>query len=139
MRAGLEDGTPRTRELVHICAAFRAARALAIHRVHGKGWTLQQAFDFSVKYTPKGWIKRDEGLLYADLTTYLRQPEYGVSYNVGKVQVDRLLATRAEQLRDKFDLGEFFNEYFACGLIPASLIRWEMTGEEDELKQMGAL
>jgi hypothetical protein len=139
MRAGLEDGTPRTRELVHICAAFRAARALAIHRVHGKGWTLEQAFDFAVKYTPRGWIKRDEGLLYADLTTYLRQPEYGVSYNVGKVQVDRLLATRAEQLGDKFNLGDFFNEYFACGLIPASLIRWEMTGEEDELKQMGAL
>ena len=63
----------------------------------------------------------------------------GIGYNVGKVQVDRLLATRAEQLGDKFNLGEFFNEYFACGLIPASLIRWEMTGEEDELKKMGAL
>ncbi|MBT3296717.1 MAG: DUF885 family protein [Verrucomicrobia bacterium] len=139
MQSGLEDSVPRARELVHICAAFRAARALGALRVHGKGWTLQQAVDFAVKYTPRGWLKPDGELLTADMNTYLRQPEYGPSYTVGKVQVERLIADRVEQLRDTFSFSAFFKDYFACGMIPASLIRWELTGKDDELKKMGVM
>ena len=139
MQSGLEDSVPRAREMVHICAAFRAARALAALRVHGKGWTLQQAVDFAVKYTPRGWLKPDSDLLTADMNTYLRQPEYGPSYTVGKVQVERLIADRVEQLRDEFSLGAFFKDYLACGMIPASLIRWELTGKDDELRKMGVM
>lgn len=128
MQAGFLDDIPRAKELVHALAAFRAARGLAGLRVHGKKWTFQQALDFSVRYTPNNWLKPDGGLIFGDLGLYYRTPVYGPSYTVGKVQLERLMADCAEQKRDDFTLKGFFDEYFAMGTIPASLVRWQMTG-----------
>lgn len=33
-----------------------------------------------------------------------------------------------------FRVKDFLDKYFAKGLIPASLIRWEMTDHDDEMK-----
>jgi uncharacterized protein (DUF885 family) len=52
----------------------------------------------------------------------------------GKVQFIKLLTDRAEQLGDKFNPGQFIDEFLAAGMIPMSLIRWEMTGLDDEIK-----
>jgi hypothetical protein len=67
---------------------------------------------------------------------YLHQPFYGASYVIGKVQIDRLMADRACQLGDEFRLKEFMDEFIGAGLIPMSLIRWQMTGLDDEMKRM---
>lgn len=37
--------------------------------------------------------------------------------------------------REKFELGSVHDECLSKGFIPVSLIRWEMTGEDDELRQ----
>jgi hypothetical protein len=39
-------------------------------------------------------------------------------------------------LGDEFDLKQFFDEFHTHGMIPLSLIRWEMTGREDEIKKL---
>ena len=57
-----------------------------------------------------------------------------MSYLVGKVQVEATMADQARQLGDDFSLKNFWDEFFAAGLIPVSLIRWEMTGLEDEVE-----
>lgn len=51
-------------------------------------------------------------------------------------QLDRLIKDRAVQLGEDFRLKEFFDEYFSLGMIPASLIRWEMTGLDDQMKKL---
>ncbi len=71
-----------------------------------------------------------------DLELYLRQPGYGIGYYIGKVQLEALLAERALQLGSKFDLQQFHDEFLAAGVIPISLIRWEMTGHDDEISRM---
>ena len=58
----------------------------------------------------------------------LREPGYGISYQMGKIQIDQLLADRAMQLGDEFSLKDFHDRFLAAGMIPISLIRWEMTG-----------
>jgi uncharacterized protein (DUF885 family) len=78
----------------------------------------------------------DEDVARIDCEIYLRRPTYGNAYMMGKVQIDRLVADRAPQLGDKFTLLEFHDAFLAAGHIPVSLIRWEMTGLDDEVRAL---
>jgi uncharacterized protein (DUF885 family) len=78
----------------------------------------------------------DENLARYDLQIYLRRPAYGMTYLAGKVQFEKLLSDRARQLGKDFDLGKFHDEFLASGSIPITLIRWEMTGLDDEVKKL---
>ena len=60
---------------------------------------------------------------------YLQQPGYGISYLTGKIEVEKLLADRKRQLGERFTMRQFMDEFDAAGLIPTSLLRWELTGE----------
>lgn len=133
MQAGIVKNSPRARELVHIMLAFRAIRALGELYLHSGDMALQEAIDFAVIQTPRGWIGPDSNTIRGDYAIYLAQPGYGTSYVIGKLQLDRLIADRLSQLGDRFVLKEFFDDYFARGVIPASLLRWEITGLDDEL------
>jgi hypothetical protein len=139
LQAGLLDSAPRARELTWILLAFRAARALGDLMVHSGDWTVQEAVDFAVRNTPRGWVKPGGRTIWGDIGLYLRQPGYGTSYVYGKIQLERLMADRAAQLGDGFRIGGFFDDYFARGVIPASLLRWEMTGHEDAVRKLGLL
>jgi hypothetical protein len=46
----------------------------------------------------------------------------------------KLIGDREHQLGDKFNLKEFDDQFIASGTIPISLIRWEITGLDDEVK-----
>ena len=59
-----------------------------------------------------------------------------MNYTVGKAQMERLVSDRARQLGDAFNLGTFHDEFLAAGPIPIALIRWEMTGNDDEIKAL---
>ena len=133
LQAGFLDQRPRAREITYVCVAFRAARALAGMKLQSREWTLQQAIDYTVAKTPRGWVKPDGGLILGDLGLYMEQPGYGTSYIVGKVQFDRLIAECACLRGDTFDLKSFFDEYFSLSTIPASLIRWQMTGRREPM------
>ena len=63
---------------------------------------------------------------------YLQQPGYGPSYLVGKIEIEKLLARRRQQLGDRFQMAAFMDELNAAGMIPAALVRWELTGEKSE-------
>ena len=53
------------------------------------------------------------------------------------MEIDALLAERKQQLGDKFRMKEFMDDFNAVGLIPVSLVRWEMTGKKSpELEKM---
>ncbi len=136
LQAGMMDNTPRAREVVYILLAFRAARAMGDLKMQSREWHLRDAIDFSATNTPRGWLKADGHTILDDLSLYLRQPGYGTSYVVGKIQFEALIADRSIQLGDKFSLKTFLDEYFALGMIPASLIRWEMTGLDDEINKL---
>ena len=135
--AGLLDRSPRGRELTWILLAFRAARAMGDLKLHSREWTLEEAVTFGVEQTPRGWVKPGGNTIWGDLGLYLRQPGYGTSYVYGKLMFEKLLAERSQQLGGRFRLRDFLDDYFARGLIPASLIRWEMTGLDDEVRALG--
>ena len=136
MQAGILQDHPRARELVHIMLAFRAIRALGGLKLHSGDFTLQEAIDFAVEKTPYGFVRPTSNTLIGDYALYLSQPGYGTSYVIGKIQLDRLVADSATQFGEGFRLQDFLDDYFARGVIPASLLRWEMTGLDDEMQKL---
>jgi hypothetical protein len=131
--AGLFDDSPRSRELVYIMVAQRAARAIAGLRVQSNEWSVEEAVVFAAEKTPRGWFKPDGALVLFEQQLYLQQPGYGTSYLTGKALIEELLAELALQLGDDFVLKDVMEEFFAAGVIPVSLIRWEMTGLRDPI------
>ena len=131
MRAGMCDARPRSRELVWILLAQRGARALAELKMQANQLTLEEAARFATSNTPRGWLRMGNSTVWFEQHLYLQQPAYGTSYVIGKLEIDKLIAARAAQLGDGFTLQRFMDEFDAAGLIPVSLLRWELAGEPD--------
>jgi Bacterial protein of unknown function (DUF885) len=134
LHAGYYDDNPRAREIVWIMLAQRCARGLASLYAQANEFDIKQAKAFQVEWTPRGWMRPDLDLLHFEQQLYLRQPGYGTSYVTGKYLVDELIKDRARQLGESFALRRFFDEFNGAGVIPLSLIRWQMTGERGWLE-----
>jgi len=134
-QAGFLDQRPKAREINYILQTKRAARVLPELMLHANEWTYDQALASLTSRTPY-WMGPNDSIARFDLELYLRQPGYGIGYYIGKVQLEQLLADRANQLGRDFDLKKFHDEFLAAGLIPISLIRWEMTGKDDQVAGM---
>lgn len=138
LHAGLYDGQPRAREIVWIMLAQRAARGLASLYAHDNQFDLAQAKAFQVKWTPRGWMRPDLDLLGFEQQLYLRQPGYGTSYVTGKHLLEDLIRERADQLGAEFSMRRYFDEVNGAGMIPVSLIRWQLTGNDDQIRSLGS-
>ncbi len=136
MSAGMFDDSPRSRELVYIMVAMRAARAIAGLRVQSNEWTVDEAVAFATSRTPRGWFRPDGNLVLFEQQLYLQQPGYGTSYLTGKALLDTLMAERAAEMGEDFQLRSFMDELFSTGMIPVSLARWQMTGESSWLPSL---
>jgi hypothetical protein len=134
MHAGLYDDSPRSRELVWILLAQRAARGLGSLYAHANEMTMEEAGTVHMDWTPRGWMKTEKELLIFEQHLYLRQPGYGTSYVTGKYLLERTLADYARQKEERgepFSLRQFFDELNATDSIPIAMSRWEMTGLKD--------
>jgi hypothetical protein len=130
LQAGMFDARPRSRELIYVLLAQRAARALGDLRMHAHQATLEQAAEFASANTPRGWLRLDAETVRSEQHLYLQQPAYGTSYLIGKMQIEQLMSERRRQLGSSFTLKRFMEEFDGAGLIPMSLIAWEMTGQK---------
>ena len=136
MHAGLYDDNPRSREIVWIMLAQRAARGLGSLYAHANEMTMAEAGQVHVDWTPRGWMKREPHLLQFEQHLYLRQPGYGTCYITGKYLIEKLIAEYAEREESKgesFVLKNFMEKFNNMGNIPVELVRWDMTGNKPEL------
>jgi hypothetical protein len=131
LHAGYYDDNPRAREIVWIMLAQRCARGLASLYAQANEFDVARAKAFQVEWTPRGWMRPDLDLLGFEQQLYLRQPGYGSSYVTGKALIDELIKDRAHQLGKDFSVRGFFDELNSGGLIPVSMIQWQLTGRLD--------
>ena len=132
MHAGLYNDSPRSREIVWIMIAQRAARGLGSLYAHANEMTMEEAGGVHVKWTPRRWMNREPHLLKFEQHLYLRQPGYGTSYITGKYMAERIVAEFAEKLEKEnkeFTLKDFFKKFNEAGNIPISLVRSEILEE----------
>jgi hypothetical protein len=131
LQLGFRDNRPRTKELYYIFQAARGLRDPAEAELHTNQWTVDQAVKFMVANVPY----MDNDVARVDCAIYLREPTYGLSYQLGKEEMLELLGDREHQLGEKFNLHQFYDQFLGEGTIPISLSRWEITGLDDEVKQ----
>ena len=135
MSAGFLDDKPRVRELIYLFGIFRAARMPA------DVWLQLNVMD--AEEVAEYWIERvpylDRDVARVDAEIYLRRPPgYGLGYTTGMLQMQTLLAERKRQLGEAFRLRDFHDDLMAAGRLPLSLIRWEMTGNDDDIAALWA-
>ena len=134
VQAGTMDDNPRARELNYIALIKRGSRVFAETGMHSGKFSIAQANQYMIDQVPF----MEVNLGRYDLIGYLRRPGDGSMYLIGKMQIEQLVSERALQLGDKFDLGTFHDDFLSKGVIPVTLIRWEMTGYDDEVKPLWA-
>jgi hypothetical protein len=140
MQAGLYDDEPHGRELVWIMLANRAARGLASLRVQANEIGLDEAGKFHAAWTPRGWSDASSRLVGFEQLLYLRQPGYGPSYIIGKVQLDHLLGLashRAEVEKRPFVASRAFAAILNSGIVPPAIIESEQAEAEASLANAG--
>jgi uncharacterized protein (DUF885 family) len=134
-QTGFLADRPKTREINYILQAKRAARVLPELQMQANAWTFREALGSLTSRTPY-WMKPDDAIAMFDLELYLRQPGYGVGYYMGKVELEALMAEVAAAEGRAFDIRRFHDRFLAVGRIPISLIRWELTGKDDQVRTM---
>lgn len=139
MHAGLYDDNPRSRELVWIMLAQRAARGLGSLYAHANDMTMAEAGNVHVEWTPRGWMENEPELLQFEQHLYLRQPGYGTSYVTGKYLLERLLAHRTSQTETAdppYTLSDFYGELNEAGSVPVALVHWQLTGNDEDIRRI---
>jgi hypothetical protein len=135
MHAGLYDDSPRSREIVWAMLAARAARGLGNLYAHSNELDMAGAGNLHVDWTPRGWMRRDP-LLGFEQHLYLRQPGYGATYVTGGRLMEEVIAERARQLGSAFTMQRLLDEVNGAGMIPVSMIYWELTGDARMVREL---
>ena len=136
MQAGLYDDDPRTREIVYILIAQRAARGLGSLYAQANMMSMADAGKIHSDYTPRGWMKTVEELQVFEQHLYMRQPGYGTSYISGKYLLEDAMKDYAKKLESEgkdFEVGDFFDRLNSMGCIPMSLCHWELVGNNKHM------
>ncbi|MFM2232587.1 MAG: hypothetical protein RJB31_1288 [Bacteroidota bacterium] len=139
MQGGLYDDSPRSKEIVYILIAQRAARGLGSLYAHANLMTMEEAGNIHMEYTPRGWMKTEKELRIFEQHLYMRQPGYGTSYITGKYLIEHAIATIAKQQESKgepFSIRQFLDRMNAIGDIPVTLAHWELTGDGQQVREM---
>jgi hypothetical protein len=134
MNAGLYENSPRSREIVYILIAQRAARGLGSLYAHANMMTMSEAGSIHNEYTPRGWMRIEKELQIFEQHLYLRQPGYGTSYITGKHLLETVMAEYAKQkeaLKQPFVMKTFMDRLNEIGCIPVSLCARELLGKKD--------
>lgn len=95
----------------------RAIRLVVDAGIHAKGWTREQAIQYSLENEAES-----EAAITSEIERYMATPGQALSYKVGQLKI-RELRTKAEAaLGDKFDVREFHNQVLGSGSLPLSLL-----------------
>lgn len=129
--AGITADRPRAAELFYVALMKRASRIYAETMMHAGRFSLEDANRYMMDYVP--FMEEDLGRY--DLEGYLRRPGLGSGYILGKIQLEQLLSERSLQMGETFNLGAFHDDLLSRGMIPLTLLRWEMTGYDDQVRE----
>lgn len=135
LQMGIFDDRPRTREFIYVFGLFRAARTIGDVHMQRNEMNVEQTMNYWKEWTPY----LDDNVARVDAAIYLRRPPgYGMSYTMGMFQLQKLLVDRQRQLGDDFVLRDFHDYLMTAGRLPVSLLRYDLTGHDDEVSKLWA-
>jgi uncharacterized protein (DUF885 family) len=107
----------------------RAVRLVVDTGLHSKGWTREQAIQFSLENEAES-----EASIIAEIERYMAIPGQALSYKIGQLKILELRKKAQEKLKDKFDIKIFHQKVLESGVLPLALLEkkidtWIATGE----------
>ena len=122
---------PRTRELTYNFLLLRAVRIpLDIYLSIGD-LSVDEAVQYQIDRVPG----MEEHISRAEVDLYVRWPYQATSYIVGKKQIEQMLAEIYVEGDYAIDWRAFHDDLLAYGQIPLALVRWELTGNSDQMER----
>ena len=95
----------------------RAIRLVVDTGLHSKGWTREQAIEYSLNNEA-----RPENEIVREIERYMANPGQALSYKIGQLKLIELRERAAAELGDKFDIREYHNQVLETGCIPLQLL-----------------
>lgn len=136
MQAGVLDARPQKgREMQYLMNASHMSLGVPDLKMHANEIDLTEARHLCAAIMPRGWTRPDERMVWFEMQSNLRNPGGFHSSNVvaGKAYFMKMFREQAQALGDDFVIRDFVDAFLSSGTIPMSLIRWEMTGNNDDV------
>ena len=95
----------------------RAIRLVVDTGIHAKGWTREQAIQYSLENESESEVK-----ITSEIERYMANPGQALSYKIGQLKIRELRAKAETSLGENFDIREFHRVVLESGCIPLALL-----------------
>jgi hypothetical protein len=128
LQAGFFDDNPHTRETIYSFMRLRALRVEVDVKLALGEFTLQQGADYLARTVPM-----DRATALDEAAMFSSTPGQGISYQIGKLQITRLLSD-ARRMPD-FSMQKFNDFVWNNGNVPIALQRWELLQDASDISR----
>ncbi|MCB0637272.1 MAG: DUF885 domain-containing protein [Lewinella sp.] len=95
----------------------RAIRLVVDTGIHAKGWTREQAIQYSLEHEAE-----PEASIIAEIERYMAIPGQALSYKIGQLKILELRARAEAAMGDDFDIRTFHRLVLEDGCLPLALL-----------------
>jgi glucose/arabinose dehydrogenase len=130
LQLGFYDERPRSRELLYNFLRLRALRVIVDVQMALGEMSAQEGAAALMS------VPMDARTASEEADDFFAAPTGGAVYQIGKMQIERLLGERQRQLGAQFNLRQFHDDVVNAAWVPLELTRWEMIGESASAQRM---
>ena len=95
----------------------RAVRLVVDTGIHSKGWTREQAIQFSMANEAES-----EAAITTEIERYMAIPGQALSYKIGQLKIMELRQRAQDKMGVKFDIRKFHEKVLESGVMPLALL-----------------
>ncbi|AWI24739.1 DUF885 domain-containing protein [Flavobacterium pallidum] len=99
----------------------RAIRLVVDTGIHTKGWTREQAIQYSLDNEAE-----TEASIISEIERYMAVPGQALSYKIGQLKIMELREKAKKKMGSKFDIREFHKKVLESGVMPLELLEAKM-------------
>jgi len=132
LEMGLFDDSPKSREMIANYMRLRALRVEVDVRLALGSFTIDAAADYLRTRVPV-----DAATARSEAASFAATPGFAIGYQIGKLDILRLLADARREQGERFSLRAFHDFVWRNGNVPLALQRWELLGDTRDVEALG--
>ncbi len=101
----------------------RAIRLVVDTGMHTKGWTREQAIQYSLDNEAES-----EASIISEIERYMAIPGQALSYKIGQLKIIELRKKAEAKMGSKFDIKKFHEKVLESGVLPLALLEKKING-----------
>lgn len=99
----------------------RAIRLVVDTGMHAKGWTREQAIQYSLDHEAES-----EASITSEIERYMVGPGQALSYKIGQLKIIELRERAKDAFGEEFDIKEFHNQILNSGSLPLEVLEMKI-------------